>query len=175
MSNINFYSQVVDLLQSARSKVVRTINQTMVLTYFEIGRMLIEEEQGGKERAEYGKQVVKKLSDVLTKEFGRGFSERNIEQMRRFYLAYSIPQTASAESTSQTTSWELKQDGFVLSWSHYLKLMRIEDENERKFYEIESLKNNWSVRELQRQYDSALYTRLALSRNKEKVKELSEK
>ena len=95
--------------------------------------------------------------------------------MRRFYLAYSIPQTASAKSASQTTSWELKQDEFVLSWSHYLKLIRIDDENERKFYEIESFKNNWSVRELQRQYDSALYTRLALSRNKEKVKELSEK
>lgn len=138
-SSINFYSQVVDLLQSARSKVVRTVNQTMVLTYFEIGRMLIEEEQGGKERAEYGKQVVKKLSEVLTKEFGKGFSERNIEQMRRFYLAYSIPQTASAKSASQTTSWELKQDEFVLSWSHYLKLIRIDDENERKFYEIESV------------------------------------
>lgn len=121
-ANKNFYSQVVDLLQSARSKVVRSVNQTMVLTYFEIGRMLIEEEQGGKERAEYGKQVVKKLSHVLTKEFGKGFSERNIEQMRQFYLAYSIPQTVSAESTSQMASWELKGDEFALSWSHYLKL-----------------------------------------------------
>lgn len=173
--SINFYSQVVDLLQSARSKVIRTVNQTMVLTYFEIGRMLIEEEQGGKERAEYGKQVIKRLSDVLTKEFGKGFSERNIEQMRQFYLVYAIPQTVSAESTSQTTSKGLQQDELVLSWSHYLKLMRIDDENERRFYQIESFKNNWSVRELQRQYDSALYTRLALSRNKEKVKELSVK
>lgn len=171
----NFYSQVVDLLQSARSKVVRSVNQTMVLTYFEIGRMLIEEEQDGKERAEYGKQVIKKLSEILTKEFGKGFSERNIGQMRQFYLAYSIPQTPSAESTSQVMSWQSKQDEFALSWSHYLKLMRIDDENERRFYQIESFKNNWSVRELQRQYDSALYTRLALSRNKEKVKELSEK
>lgn len=173
--SINFYSQVVDLLQSARSKVIRTVNQTMVLTYFEIGRMLIEEEQGGKERAEYGKQVIKRLSDVLTKEFGKGFSERNIEQMRQFYLVYAIPQTVSAESTSQMTSKGLQQDELVLSWSHYLKLMRIDDENERRFYQIESFKNNWSVRELQRQYDSALYTRLALSRNKEKVKELSVK
>ena len=186
-SNTKFYSQIVDLLQSARNKVVRTVNQTMVLTYFEIGKMLVEEEQGGKERAEYGKEVVKKLSKVLTKEFGKGFSERNIEQMRQFYLFYSKPQTVSAESENQkshtlsaesiskTMYRELTKNEFILSWSHYLKLMRIDDENERKFYEIESSKNNWSVRELQRQYDSALYTRLVLSRDKDKVKELSEK
>ena len=98
--------------------------------------------------------------------------------MRRFYLAYGKSETLSRISKiaiSETTSRELKQDEFILSWSHYLKLMRIDDENERKFYEIESYKNNWSVRELQRQYDSALYTRLVLSRNKDKVKELSEK
>jgi predicted nuclease of restriction endonuclease-like (RecB) superfamily len=160
-SNTKFFAQIVDLLQSARSRVVHTVNQTMVLTYFEIGRMIVEEEQDGKERAGYGKKVVKELSIVLTNEFGKGFSERNIEQMRQFYLVYSKSQTVSAE--------------FKLSWSHYLKLMRIDDENERKFYEIESFKNNWSVRELQRQFDSALYTRLALSRDKDKVKELSEK
>ncbi len=185
LSNAKFFSQVVDLLQSARNKVLRTVNQTMVLTYFEIGRMLVEEEQGGKERADYGKKVVKELSNVLTKEFGKGFSERNIEQMRQFYLVYSKPQTLSAESEKQkqqtlsvksakkirqTTSVE-----FTLSWSHYLKLMRVDDQRERKFYEIESFRNNWSVRELQRQFDSALYTRLTLSRDKNKIKELSEK
>ena len=98
--------------------------------------------------------------------------------MRRFYLAYGKAETLSrisSKTISETTSRELSQDEFILSWSHYLKLMRIDDENERKFYEIESYKNNWSVRELQRQYDSALYTRLALSRDKDKVKELSEK
>ncbi len=96
LSNKKIYSQVVDLLESARQQVVQTVNQTMVITYFEIGRMLVEEEQNGKERAEYGKKVVKELSKVLTKDFGKGFSERNIEQMRQFYLVYSIPQTVSA-------------------------------------------------------------------------------
>jgi len=178
--NTKLFAQVVSLLQSARQKVVRSVNQIMVLTYFEIGRMLIEDEQGGKERADYGKQVVKELSKVLTKEFGKGFSERNIEQMRKFYLAYSKPHTLSTKSENekpQTLSAvsETLSEKFKLSWSHYLKLMRIDDENERKFYEIESYKNNWSVRELRRQFDSALYTRLVLSRDKEKIKELSEK
>ena len=168
LSNTKFFSQIVDLLQSARNKVVQTVNQTMVLTYFEIGRMIVEEQQNGKNRAEYGKRIIKELSKVLNDEFGKGFSERNVEQMRQFYLVYSKPQTLSAESEKQ-------QPTFNLSWSHYLKLMRIDDENERKFYEIEAAKNNWSVRELQRQFDSALYARLVLSGDKNKVKELSEK
>ena len=141
--------------------MLQTVNQTMVLTYFEIGRMIVEEEQDGKERAGYGKQILKELSKVLSKEFGKGFSVDNLENMRRFYLAYR-----KSETTSRN---------FTLGWSHYLKLMRINDESERKFYEIESHKNNWSVRELQRQFDSALYTRLVLSRDKDKVKELSKK
>jgi len=182
-SNTKFFSQIVELLQSARKKVVQTVNQTMVTTYFEIGRKIVEEEQGGKKRADYGKKVIKELSKVLTDEFGKGFSERNIEQMRQFYLVYSKPQTLSADfKIAQTLSAESEDAisetlsrNFNLSWSHYLKLMRIDDENERKFYEIEAYKNNWSVRELQRQFDTALYTRLVLSRNKEKVKELSEK
>ena len=173
LENNNFFKQAIELLHSARQQVVRQVNLTMVQTYFEIGRRLVEEEQGGKERADYGKKVVKELSEVLTKEFGKGFSERNIEQMRQFYLVYSKSQTLSADFSDQkpqTPSAELN-----LSWSHYLKLMRIDNENERRFYEIESYKNNWSVRELDRQYDSALYTRLVLSRNKGKVKELSAK
>ena len=166
----------------------------MVFTYFKIGELIVEEEQNGKERADYGKEVLKELSKVLTKQFGRGFSVRNIEQMRQFYLVYQKPQTlsaffedrkpqtVSAKSKSETTSRKLVNqksqtlsDLFTLSWSHYLKLMRIDDENERKFYEIEAHKNNWSVRELKRQYDAALYTRLVLSRDKDQVKELSEK
>ncbi len=99
------------------------------------------------------------MSKKLTKEFGKGFSERNLEQMRKFYLAYSIPQTLSAE--------------FRLSWSHYLILMRMENLDERNFYEIEAIENNWSLRELRRQIDSALYERLVLSRDKEKVKSLA--
>lgn len=171
--NTKFLSQIVDLLQSARNKVIRTVNQTMVMTYFEIGRMIVEEEQDGKERADYGKQILKELSDVLTKEFGKGFSVDNLENMRRFYVVYGKSETLSRISENAIS--ETSSRNFDLSWSHYLKLIRIDDENERKFYEIESSKNNWSVRELQRQFDSALYTRLVLSRDKEKVKELSEK
>ena len=157
----DFYNRVVTLLKEARKSVVQTVNKTMVYTYFEIGRMIVEEEQKGEERAEYGKRIIKELSKRLISEFGKGFSQRNLEQMRQFYLTYSKTQTLSAE--------------FNLSWSHYLKLMRIENEDERKFYEKEAYINNWSLRELQRQFDSALYERLVLSRDKKAVKELSEK
>jgi predicted nuclease of restriction endonuclease-like (RecB) superfamily len=104
---------------------------------------------------------LKELSKRLNTEFGKGFSQRNLEQMRQFYLTYSKTQTPSAE--------------FNLSWSHYLKLMRIDNEDERRYYQIEASENNWSLRELQRQFDSALYERLVLSRDKKGVKELSEK
>ena len=157
----NLYNKVAELLKLAQNTVVQTVNKTMVQTYFEIGKMIVEEEQKGKERAEYGQQLIEELSIRLLNEFGKGFSSTNIKQMRSFYLTYSKGQTVS--------------DEFNLSWSHYLKLMRIDDENERRFYEIETLKNNWSLRELQRQYDSALYTRLTLSRDKKKIIELSEK
>jgi len=135
--------------------------------------MVIVEEQQGKDRAVYGKQLIKELSNILTKEFGKGFSITNIQQMRNFYLVYQIQQTVSAKSKYQIG--QTLSDEFDLSWSHYLKLMRIDDKDERRFYEIEAFKNNWSVRELQRQYDAALYTRLTLSRNKKEVKALSEK
>ena len=160
-STESFYNKVKELLKQARTTVVQSVNKTMVITYFEIGKMIIREEQKGKERAKYGQQLTRELSRRLSKEFGKGFSVTNIQQMRNFYIIYQKQQTLSVK--------------FNLSWSHYLKLMRIDDINERNFYEIESYKNNWSLRELQRQYDSALYTRLALSRDKKKVTELSEK
>jgi predicted nuclease of restriction endonuclease-like (RecB) superfamily len=130
-------------------------------TYFEIGRLIVEEEQNGKSKAEYGQNLITELSHKLTTEFGKGFSTTNLKQMRTFYLTYSKGQTVS--------------DEFRLSWSHYLMLMRIDNVEERKFYEIETIENSWSLRELQRQFDTALYERLALSRNKSEVKKLSEK
>jgi predicted nuclease of restriction endonuclease-like (RecB) superfamily len=157
----DFYNKVANLLKDARRSVVQTVNKAMVYTYFEIGRMIVEEEQNGKERAEYGKQILKELSKRLNAEFGKGFSQRNLEQMRQFYLIYSKTQTLSAE--------------FNLSWSHYLKLMRIDNEEERSYYQIEAYENSWSLRELQRQFDSGLYERLVLSRDKKAVKELSKK
>lgn len=193
IQNKMVFQQVVELLQNARQQVLRTVNSTMVYTYFEIGRIIVEEEQSGKDRAEYGKQILKGLSQQLTKEFGKGFSLRNLEQIRKFYLIYSNSasvlrifdiqkaQTASAElldNISQSVSAELNSQTlisiFKLTWSHYTFLIRIDDEKERSFYEIESEKYNWSVRELKRQYDSALYTRLALSRDAAGVLKLSQ-
>jgi predicted nuclease of restriction endonuclease-like (RecB) superfamily len=161
----NLYSKIAELLRGARQTVVRAVNQTMVYTYYEIGRMIVEDEQKGKERAEYGKQLLEDLSYKLTQNFGKGFSIVNLRQMRAFYLTYSIQQTISAE---------LQTPHFQLSWSHYLKLMRIENPDERRFYEIESITSNWSLKELQRQFDSALYVRLTLSRDKEGIMKLSQ-
>ncbi|PVX44757.1 putative nuclease of restriction endonuclease-like (RecB) superfamily [Flavobacterium sp. 103] len=185
LQNKALFFQVTELLQNARQQVLRTVNSTMVCAYFEIGRMIVEEEQNGKDRAEYGKQLLKGLSEQLTNEFGKGFSLRNLEQFRKFYLSYSKSETVlgifSIQKT-QTLSAELNSINsqvllsfFKLTWSHYTFLIRIDDEKERRFYEIESEKYNWSVRELKRQYDSALYTRLALSRDKEGILKLSEK
>lgn len=135
-SNTKFFSQIVDLLQSARKNVVRSINQTMVTTYFEIGRKIVEEEQNGKDRANYGEKVIHELSKVLTTKFGKGFSTTNLKQMRQFYLTYSISQTLSDDfktltktSTvnSERENQQITSVEFKLSWSHYLKLMRIND------------------------------------------------
>lgn len=97
-ANSDLFSQIVDLLQSAKSQVIRSVNQTMVLTYYEIGRKLVEDEQKGKERADYGKRVLKDLSKVLTSEFGKGFSVKNLERMRSFYLIYGKSSTVLSKS-----------------------------------------------------------------------------
>jgi len=174
--------------------VGHSVNTIQVMTNFRIGQVIIEHEQKGKERADYGKKGMGKLSRNLTKEFGKGFSRSNLEYMRRFFLDYRdltlvISQTVSGKSLtktliSQTPSGELSKHDhkqmkisplFSLSWSHYVFLMGIEEKAERKFYEIEATEQNWGVRELKRQYDSSLYERLALSRNKKKVMELTQK
>jgi predicted nuclease of restriction endonuclease-like (RecB) superfamily len=186
IQNKVLFQQVVTLVKNAQQQVIRTINSTMVYTYFEIGRMIVEEEQNGKERAVYGKQVLKELSKELTREFGKGFSVDNLQNMRKLYLIYSNYETVSSiskvkvaksgtpSSISVTSEKPVLTLNLILTWSHYIILLNIDDNNERKFYEIESIKNNWSVRELKRQYDSALYTRLALSRDKEGVLKLSQ-
>jgi predicted nuclease of restriction endonuclease-like (RecB) superfamily len=161
VSNNNFITQIKTLLQNAREKVYKNVNEVMTKTYYEIGKKIVEEEQLGSSRAKYGKELLKNLSNELTKEFGKGFSVDNLENMRRFYLVYSKSETVSRK--------------FELSWSHYIFLSRIKNEDERNFYEIEAIENNWSLRELKRQFDSALFERLALSKDKKRVKELSQK
>ncbi|MDR6159251.1 putative nuclease of restriction endonuclease-like (RecB) superfamily [Chryseobacterium sp. SLBN-27] len=181
LQNTQLLQNISSLLDNARKKIAVAVNQTIVLTYYEIGRMIVEDEQNGENRAEYGKAVLKDLSLHLTERFGKGFSITNLQQMKNFYIIYSlqIQQTLSVKlqmaDNHENIASNLQSINFNLSWSHYLKLMRIKDINERKFYEIESYKNNWSLRELQRQYDSALYTRLSLSKNKEEILQLAEK
>lgn len=159
ISDNSLYNKISSILEESRKFVATTVNTAMVQTYFEIGRLIVEEEQHGNIRAEYGKETLKNLSIKLTANYGKGFSVTNLKQMRDFYLTYQIRQTVS--------------DQFTLSYSHYLFLMRIDNPEERKFYEIESSQNNWSLRELKRQFDSALYERLSLSKDKEKVKSLA--
>jgi hypothetical protein len=134
------YSQIASILEQNRKSVAVAVNTAMVRTYYEIGRSIVENEQKGNIRAEYGKEVLKNLSARLTANYGKGFSTTNLKQMRDFYLTYQIGQTVS--------------DQFVLSWSHYLFLMRIDNPDERKFYEIEAKNSNCSLRELKRLFDS---------------------
>lgn len=159
LTNNNIYQEIKELLYGAKNRVYQTINTTMTQTYFQIGKRIVEEEQGGEIRAEYGKSLLKLLSVQLINEFGKGFSVDNLENMRRFYLAFQKSETVSRK--------------FELSWSHYIFLTRIENIDERNFYEIESIENSWSLRELKRQFDSGLFERLKLSSDKQKVKELS--
>lgn len=169
-----FLENVSAVLENARRNVSTAVNLAMVYSYYEIGRMIVEEEQLGKNRAAYGKQILKELSSYLTNRFGRGFSETNLRQMRSFYCIYSqdqIQQMASAEFKELPAVETGRR--FYLSWSHYLVLMRMDDVNERHFYEIEAVKNDWSLAELKRQFNSALYQRLALSREKDKVYDLA--
>ena len=165
LPNNNYIEKAITILEFAREQMVKSVHHAMVFAHYELGKIIIEEEQEGKERAKYAKKTIENLSKKLKKKYGRGYSIRNLEQMRQFYLVYSKAQTPSAE---------LQIPNFKLSWSHYLILMRIKKEAERRFYEIESSNNNWGVRELKRQFNSSLYERLVLSRDKDGVKKLSE-
>ena len=173
--NKNFFQDIAELLDSARKQAKTAVNLSMVYAYYEIGRRIYEEEQQGKERAEYGTYLLKELSDYLMKKFGKGFSVTHLKQMRKFFLTYvdtQLGQTVSDQFENLPTVSSGRK--FFLSWSHYLKLMRISDINERHFYEIEAARNDWSLSELKRQFDSALYERLVLSTDKDKVTRLAE-
>lgn len=156
-----FFTDIKSLLHDARNKVYTAVNITMTRTYWQIGKRIVEEEQEGKTRAGYGKELLINLSKELSLEFGDGFSVRNLENMRKFYVCFQKTQTVSAK--------------FKLSWSHYIFLTRITNEDERNFYEIEASSNAWSLRELKRQFDTGLFERLQLSNDKTKVKELASK
>jgi len=222
-----FFENVAQIVEQARRHVGRTVDLTMCVTYFEIGRMIVEEEQGGKARAEYGSELLPKLSDFLGARFGNGFSETTLKYARSFFKIYAprirptlldeLPNSSetpirqallakfkkgkkpirqamldelasgSKNKIPQTMFTELKGKDtipqnpemlrqlypFTLGWTHYLVLIRIKNDMERRFYEIEATKEQWTYRQLQRQYASSLYERLALSRNKDDVMRLS--
>ena len=172
--NERFFQNVSRVLENAQKQAKTAVNLTMVYAYFEIGQMIVEEEQRGKNRADYGKSLIKKLSEHLTAAFGKGYSVANLKNIRQFYKVYSKDQIGETVfSQFETLPAVSTGRRFYLSWSHYLKLMRINNIDERHFYEIESVKNDWSLSELKRQYDSSLYERLALSTDKEKVLQLA--
>jgi predicted nuclease of restriction endonuclease-like (RecB) superfamily len=153
------YQSIREILGKARSAVYRSINFTMVLAYWNIGKVIVDDEQHGKERAEYGKALIKELSLRLTKEYGKGFDESNLRNIRKFYLTFPNCDALRHE----------------LTWTHYRLLLRIKKEDTRNFYMLETVDSNWSTRELERQIGSLLYERIALSKNKDNVKELSTK
>jgi predicted nuclease of restriction endonuclease-like (RecB) superfamily len=174
-------TEMVRLLEAARRMSARAINAVITTTYWEIGRRIVEAEQSGKDRADYGEKLLKRLASDLTKRFGRGFSWRNLYQMRGFYLAYpEILQTSSAKSSKAETLPVLRKNQvksplailqtpsaiFPLPWSHYVHLLSVENPLARTFYETEALRGGWTVKQLDRQIDSSFYERTALSRNK---------
>ncbi len=173
--------ETVALVKYARNIAVQQVNIIQLLTYYAIGKWIIEVQQKGESRARYGSQVIKRLSEEMKKNFERGFSEDSLKNVRKFYLTYkdriseAVLNLFAVEKSETVFSLFQEKPPFIVSWSHYLQLMRIENEDERSFYEIESARSGWSVRTLQRQYNSSLYERLALSRDKEAVLQLAKK
>ena len=176
-----FVAQLVGLLEQARRNSARSVNAIMTSTYWEVGRRIVEQEQRGQKRAQYGKALLHRLAEDLTSRFGKGFSERNLLTMREFYRAWSIPQTMSAELTGlgstkgiqailRTASAEsehlVSRPRFPLPWSHYVRLLSVKNQQARSFYESEALRGGWSVRQLDRQVATQFFERTQLSRNK---------
>lgn len=184
MTNANqktLLQSVRELIEESRTHVVRNVNTVMIYTYFNIGKMIIDEEQHGNERAGYAEEIVKDLSLLLTREYGKGFSKRNLDYFKQFYLMYRIRivQSPIAQFELENPAKGIAQsliafsENFKISWTHYIHLMKIPDSTEREFYETETASSNWSVREFQRQYQSSLFERLELSRDKKAVRGLN--
>ncbi len=171
------YQNIAAILETARVNAYRAVNEVMVQAYWEIGRVIVEEEQRGKKRADYGKTLIAELAQRLTADFGKGFTETNLKYMRQFYLTFPIGHALSDESSMLAAARDessirnaLRSE---LSWTHYRLLLRIEKEEARSFYLNEAVNSRWSTRELERQINSLLYERLALSKDKWKVLELA--
>jgi hypothetical protein len=195
------YERIRQILESARASVPRSVNTAQVMANWLIGREIVEEEQSGKRRAGYGEKLLKELSEKLTADVGKGWSIRNLEYCRNFYLKFpllldsqnsnalrsnfsalaiadeSFPQTPAPAAIGHSVSdpWQPGQLHPNLSWTHYRILLGVDKEDARAFYEIEAIKNNWSARELERQKNSLLFERLTLSRDKKGVMQTGER
>jgi predicted nuclease of restriction endonuclease-like (RecB) superfamily len=157
--NDSIYDRIREIIENARRNVARAINTEMVIAYWHIGKEIVEEEQKGKSRANYGESILQKLSEKLKADFGKGFDESNLRNIRSFYITYPKCDALRHE----------------LSWTHYRILMRVDNSHARSFYEIECIKNNWSARELERQKSSLFFERLALSKDKKGLMNLAKK
>lgn len=169
----DFLKEIIELFENARRVSARAVNSVITATYWEVGRRLVVKEQGGRKKADYGKQIIDNLARDLTARFERGFGRSNLFQMRSFYLAYpQIVQTPSGQSSKKVQTMSGQFDlaslakRFPLPWSHYVKLLAVKSGSARAFYEAESLRGGWTVRQLDRQIGSLFYERTALSRNK---------
>jgi hypothetical protein len=175
-------ADVARVVEEARRTTARSVNAVMTATYWLVGQRIVEQEQQGSPRAGYGEQVLKRLASDLSKRFGRGFSERNLEQMRGFYLGWPILQASSAKSLpspdtggqsdisqaapSKSLAPRSIQPRFPLPWTHYVRLLAVKNSHARAFYETEALRGGWTSRQLDRQVQSQFYERTALSRDK---------
>jgi predicted nuclease of restriction endonuclease-like (RecB) superfamily len=172
-SEEKLFSTISALINESHGKIAKAVNTAMVYTYYGVGQYIVEYEQQGNLKGAYGKEVLQRLSERLTAQHGAGWSYSNLRQIRQFYLVYSNLTITDYQIQINTDTPQPKVPNFTLTWTHYLVLMRIENPDERKFYEIEAASQMWSVRQLQRQVASSLYERLALSSDKEKVLRLS--
>ncbi len=188
VKNNDVYLRIRQILESARVTAARSVNTAQVMANWLIGQEIVEEEQKGSKRADYGKKLIATLSEQITAEFGKGYSVNNLEHFRDFYLTYpellnrSISHALRGKSflpdvlsSADKESWQLGQLNPNLSWTHYRTLLRVSRSEARAFYEIEAIKNNWSARELERQINSLLYERLALSKDKKGLLRLATK
>src|ERR1035438_9508784 len=177
---------IVELLKTARTAAARNVNSIMTAVYWEIGRRIVETEQAGAVRANYGDELIKQLANDLSAQFGRGFGVVNLSQMRRFFLAWpakGIFQTPSEKSSTPMLINDIWEDSssipalinkFPLPWSAYVRLLSVKSREARTFYETETLRLGWSVRQLDRQIGSQFYQRIALSQNKAAMLEKAE-
>jgi predicted nuclease of restriction endonuclease-like (RecB) superfamily len=183
----NIHAGIVELLKAARSAAARNINSIMTAVYWDIGRRIVEFEQRGEQRADYGEQLIEQLSGDLTRQFGRGFGRANLWQMRAFFRAWPDPkilQTLSGESVIPRNVNDIEGDSstvlalasrFPLPWSAYVRLLSVKNPEARSFYETEASRSGWSIRQLDRQIGSQFYERIALSQNKAAMLEKAEK